>query len=47
MGKFLLGWEAYAHQIGAVRPQQPAREIRKHLANEELDSLIKDKFTGE
>lgn len=43
MDKFLIGWTSYADQIKKVNPNKP-REIKKQLANEDYDSLLKEKF---
>ena len=47
MDKFMVGWRAYAQQIERMDPSKGTRHVKQVLENNELDSMIKDKFNEE
>ncbi len=43
----MLGWQAYAKQIERMDAKKGTRHVKQVLENNELDSMIKDKFNEE
>ncbi len=47
MDKFILGWQGYIKQIEKMDIKKGPRHVKQVLANQEFDTLFKDKFNQE